>query len=65
MLREPAMIESVRRLSQVNNVRAAFVVLRQWLVIAGVVGTYWLRPLMSVGYLVINVLMTPLLAVLR
>ena len=35
------------------------------LVIAGVVGNFWLRPLMSVGYSVINVLMTPLLAVLR
>ncbi len=35
------------------------------LVIAGVVGTFWLRPLMSVGYAVINTLMTPLMAVLR
>ena len=30
------------------------------LVIFGVVGTFWLRPLMSFGYTVINFLMTPL-----
>lgn len=35
------------------------------LVLAGVVGTLWLRPLMSFGYLVINGLMTPLLALVR
>lgn len=35
------------------------------LVIAGVVGTLWLRPLMSVGYAVINALVTPLLALVR
>ena len=35
------------------------------LVIAGVVGTFWLRPLMSVGYAVINGLVTPLLALAR
>ena len=35
------------------------------LVIAGVVGTFWLRPLMSVGYAVINGLVTPLLALVR
>ena len=35
------------------------------LVIAGVVGTLWLRPLMTVGYAVINSLMSPLLALLR
>lgn len=35
------------------------------LVIAGVVGTLWLRPLMSVGYAVINTLVTPLLALVR
>ena len=35
------------------------------LVIAGVVGTWWLRPLMSLGYAVINLLMTPLLFLLR
>ena len=35
------------------------------LVIAGVVGTLWLRPLMSVGYAVINGLVTPLLALVR
>ncbi|MGH8831516.1 MAG: site-2 protease family protein [Polaromonas sp.] len=35
------------------------------LVIAGVVGTWWLRPLMSLGYAAINILMTPLLSLLR
>ena len=35
------------------------------LVIAGVVGTLWLRPLMSIGYAVINGLVTPLLALVR
>jgi len=35
------------------------------LVIGGVVGTLWLRPLMSVGYAVINGLVTPLLALVR
>ena len=34
------------------------------LVLAGVVGTYWLRPLMSFGYLVLNTLTAPLLALL-
>ena len=35
------------------------------LVIAGVVGTLWLRPLMTVGYTLINLLLTPLTALLR
>lgn len=35
------------------------------LVIAGVVSTFWLRPLMSLGYGVINILMAPLLTLLR
>jgi Zn-dependent protease len=35
------------------------------LVIAGVVGTLWLRPLMSFGYLVINGLISPLAALVR
>ncbi|HEY3048820.1 MAG TPA: site-2 protease family protein [Polaromonas sp.] len=35
------------------------------LVIAGVVSSLWLRPLMSLGYGVINILMTPLLTLLR
>ncbi|MDD5325342.1 MAG: site-2 protease family protein [Polaromonas sp.] len=34
------------------------------LVIAGVVGTLWLRPLMTLGYSVINLLLTPLLSLL-
>jgi Zn-dependent protease len=34
------------------------------LVVAGVVSTFWLRPLMAVGYTVINVLLAPLRAVL-
>ena len=34
------------------------------LVIAGVVSTFWLRPLMAIGYTVINVLLTPLRALL-
>ncbi len=35
------------------------------LVLLGVVGTYWLRPLMDVGYVVLNFLLTPLAALLR
>lgn len=35
------------------------------LVLAGVVGALWLRPLMSIGYTVINVLISPLLSLLR
>lgn len=35
------------------------------LVIAGVVGAVWLRPLMTLGYAVINGLMSPLLALLH
>ena len=35
------------------------------LVLAGVVGTYWLRPLMSFGYLVLNGVTSPLMALLR
>ena len=35
------------------------------LVIAGVVGTLWLRPLMALGYSAINLLLTPLTALLR
>jgi Zn-dependent protease len=35
------------------------------LVLAGVVGTYWLRPLMSLGYGVLNIITSPLLAMLR
>lgn len=34
------------------------------LVLAGVVSNYWLRPLMDVGYYVINLIITPLKAVL-
>jgi len=34
------------------------------LVIAGVVGSLWLRPLMAVGYTVINVLISPLIALI-
>lgn len=34
------------------------------LVIAGIVSNYWLRPLMDVGYYVINLLITPLKALL-
>lgn len=35
------------------------------LVLAGVVGTYWLRPLISFGYLALNFLTAPLMALLR
>ena len=35
------------------------------LVIAGVVGTWWLRPLMGFGYEVINLLLTPFAALVR
>ncbi len=35
------------------------------LVIAGVVGTWWLRPLMNFGYEAINFLLTPFAALLR
>jgi len=34
------------------------------LVVAGIVGTVWLRPLMSLGYSLINLLITPLTALL-
>jgi Zn-dependent protease len=35
------------------------------LVLLGVVGSLWLRPLMNAGYAVINLLLSPLLALLR
>ena len=35
------------------------------LVIAGVVGTFWLRPLMNFGYEAINLILTPFAALLR
>jgi Zn-dependent protease len=35
------------------------------LVIAGIVGNYWLRPLMGFGYLVINTLISPLIQLFR
>ncbi|GKT20269.1 site-2 protease family protein [Acidovorax sp. SUPP3334] len=35
------------------------------LVVAGVVGAIWLRPLMSLGYSAINLLLTPLMALVR
>jgi len=35
------------------------------LVVAGVVGAVWLRPLMSLGYSAINLLLTPLMALVR
>jgi Zn-dependent protease len=35
------------------------------LVIAGIVSTYWLRPLMGLGYQAINFLLTPILALLH
>ncbi len=35
------------------------------LVLVGVLGNWWLRPLMGVGYSAIDVLLTPLLALLR
>ena len=35
------------------------------LVLAGIVGSLWLRPLMSLGYGAINLLLTPLTALLR
>ena len=35
------------------------------LVIAGVVGSYWLRPLMSLGYSAIDLLLYPFMALLR
>ena len=35
------------------------------LVLLGVVGTYWLRPLMSLGYVSIDFLLTPLTALFR
>ena len=30
------------------------------LVLVGIVGTYWLRPLMTAGYWILGVLLTPL-----
>ena len=35
------------------------------LVVTGLVGTYWLQPLMSVGYSAINLIITPLVSLLR
>ena len=35
------------------------------LVIAGIVGTYWLRPLMNIGYAAIGFVLAPLQALLR
>ena len=35
------------------------------LVIAGIVGTYWLRPLMSMGYSAIDLILYPFMALLR
>lgn len=35
------------------------------LVIAGVVGNYWLRPLMSLGYSAIDLILSPFMALLR
>ena len=35
------------------------------LVIAGAVGTFWLRPLMSLGYSAIDLVLSPLIALLR
>ena len=35
------------------------------LVIAGVVGSYWLRPLMSLGYTIIDLILYPFMALLR
>ena len=35
------------------------------LVIAGVVGSYWLRPLMNLGYEAIDLLLSPVMALLR
>ncbi|WPH19427.1 site-2 protease family protein [Variovorax paradoxus] len=35
------------------------------LVLAGIVSTFWLRPLMDVGYMVINLFISPLVALLR
>ena len=35
------------------------------LVIGGIVGTLWLRPLMSLGYAAINLLLLPITALLR
>lgn len=35
------------------------------LVLAGIVGTVWLRPLMALGYSVIQLLLTPLALLLR
>jgi Zn-dependent protease len=36
-----------------------------FLVIAGVVGTYWLLPLMTLGYAVINTVLSPLMFLLQ
>ncbi|MBL8365713.1 MAG: site-2 protease family protein, partial [Comamonas sp.] len=35
------------------------------LVIAGVVGSLWLRPLMNLGYGIINLLLIPITALMR
>lgn len=48
--------------SRASSHTAFFIVMG--LVLAGIVSTYWLRPLMDVGYFVINLLITPLKALL-
>ncbi len=55
----------MRQAVQVSRVEpyGFFIVLA--LVVAGVLGNWWLRPLMGVGYGVIDVLLTPLLSLLR
>ena len=35
------------------------------LVLLGVVGSYWLRPLMSLGYSAIDLILSPFMALLR
>jgi Zn-dependent protease len=35
------------------------------LVLAGIVSNYWLRPLMAVGYSAVNLLLTPIIALIR
>ncbi len=35
------------------------------LVIAGVVSSFWLRPLMALGYWIVNLLLSPLALLLR
>jgi Zn-dependent protease len=53
------------RFDQLRNPKPWGFFIVMGLVIAGVVGSLWLRPLMDLGYAVIDFALTPLIALLR